>query len=251
MLRICIACLLLSCVCISPSYASDENNNNSDKKTGEGTKTQDSKKDEKKLEWFGLGPAITINSWHKDRVDEASVDGNGIIRLDEQSDSSVGVFLEVHRLWEPRKCIQKYKEIIVDEKDKTKYREEVRTKKLTGCVTGQKYKDGWLMPGLSWPQCPQDIICGRGFFIGAQPGGSNDIIDALGAGLMWGFKGDDHNLFGNQQVNFGVGVIVDPNVKTLGDGLFENQPLPAGDSLRFKEDYQTNLMIMFSWSPSL
>ena len=54
---------------------------------------------------------------------------------------------------------------------------------------------------------------GIGPFIAVQPG-SDDIIDAIRGGLMLGFRRADN---GNSSWNFGLGVVVDPNVKILGN----------------------------------
>lgn len=167
--------------------------------------------EEKALSHFGAGPAMTMNLSKHDRVDEAALDENGILRLTKQSDASVGIFLEAHYLWE------------VDH----------------------------LLP-FKMLECPKkNTRCGFGPFVGVQPGGSGDIIEGVGAGFMWGFKGDgEKNLFKNSQLNLGVGVFIDPNVKTLGAGLVRDQPLPVGETaIRYEEDFQANLMVIFTVNP--
>jgi len=172
--------------------------------------------------YFGAGPAITVNAWHKDRLNgPPELDENRIVRLEKQSDSSVGVFLEAHYLWQTEHIIPPVLGI---------------ESLSIGC------------PNLHGEN--SDTICGFGPFVGVQPGGSDDIIEAIGAGVMWGFKGTGKNLFNSTQFNIGFGVFVDPTVETLGDGVFENQPLPVGETvIRTKEDYQTNFMVMFTVSP--
>lgn len=172
------------------------------------------------LNYFGAGPAITINAWHKDRLNgPPTLDENGIVRLDKQSDSSVGIFLEAHYLWETEAILPSL----------------FGGKPIVGC------------PNIHGKH---DTICGFGPFVGVQPGGSDDIIEAIGAGIMWGFKGTGKNFFNSTQLNVGFGVFIDPTVETLGDGVFENQPLPVGETtIRTKEDYQTNFMVMFTVSP--
>jgi hypothetical protein len=48
--------------------------------------------------------------------------------------------------------------------------------------------------------------------------------------------------------NVGVGLRVSPNGKILGDGLVANQPLPAGDSIRYKTEPRLGLMLMSTFS---
>jgi hypothetical protein len=52
----------------------------------------------------------------------------------------------------------------------------------------------------------------------------------------------------NSSWNFGIGLRVDPSAKVLGDGLYPNQPLPAGDSIRFKMEPRYGLMLLSSFS---
>jgi len=90
---------------------------------------------------------------------------------------------------------------------------------------------------------------GHGPFIAVQPG-TDDIIQAIGAGWMWGFRrpvaqGGDTG----QSFNIGVGIVVDPNTRVLGDGIVENQPLPAGEtSIRYREEMQTGVVVLASFS---
>ena len=87
---------------------------------------------------------------------------------------------------------------------------------------------------------------GHGPFVALQPG-SNEIIEAIALGYMWGFKRDSPK-GSSDSWNIGLGIVVDPNVQTLGDGIEPNEPLPTGDSLRFKEETETGLLIMSSFS---
>ena len=48
--------------------------------------------------------------------------------------------------------------------------------------------------------------------------------------------------------NLGIGFRVDPGAKVLGDGLVVNQPLPAGDIIRYKTEPRYGLMLMSSFS---
>jgi hypothetical protein len=67
---------------------------------------------------------------------------------------------------------------------------------------------------------------GLGPFVGIQPGGSDEIIEAFGLGVMIGFKRKPTD---TSSWNLGVAYIVDPSVKVLGDGFEENQEPPPGE----------------------
>lgn len=85
---------------------------------------------------------------------------------------------------------------------------------------------------------------GWGPFIALQPG-TDDVIEAVGMGVMFGARrgaGDD-------SFNLGFGFVVDPNTRILGEGLTVNKPLPAGETaIRYKEEMQTGFLILSSFS---
>lgn len=65
---------------------------------------------------------------------------------------------------------------------------------------------------------------------------------------MWGWKDGQLPAEANA-FTLGVGVVFDLNVKTLGDGIHANQPLPEGETeVRFKEKSRPSLMLMFTRS---
>lgn len=85
---------------------------------------------------------------------------------------------------------------------------------------------------------------GVGPFVAIQPG-ENDIVSAAGLGLMIGFRRPNES----GSWNIGVGVVFDPDTKTLGDGIRPNQPLPAGETaIRYKERAQKGVVILTSFS---
>lgn len=95
---------------------------------------------------------------------------------------------------------------------------------------------------------PRDgaITRGSGPFVAVAA--SEESIAAVGGGWMWGWKDRqlpaDANAF-----TLGVGVVVDLNVKTLGDDIHENRPLPEGETeVRFKERSRPSLMLIFTRS---
>ncbi|MFS0772250.1 hypothetical protein [Sphingomonas sp. 1P08PE] len=85
---------------------------------------------------------------------------------------------------------------------------------------------------------------GIGPFIAIQPG-SGEIIDAIGAGLMFGFRREKST----QSFNIGVGLVFDPNTRILGDGFVANQPAPDGETeVRYRETLQTGVLLLTSFS---
>lgn len=86
-----------------------------------------------------------------------------------------------------------------------------------------------------------DYQWGIGPFVGVQPG-SDNIIEAAAFGGMIAFRS---GATGRTGFSIGIGIIGDPKVKVLGDGIEENKPLPAGETeIRFKETGQGGLVIL-------
>ena len=98
---------------------------------------------------------------------------------------------------------------------------------------------------LGLENTPDSPKWGLGPFVAVQPG-SNEIIEAIGAGIMLGFRrnNDSSNSF-----NIGVGIAFDPNTRTLGAGIVDGQPLPSGETaVRYLEQEQLGLLILTSFS---
>lgn len=88
---------------------------------------------------------------------------------------------------------------------------------------------------------------GWGPFVALQPG-TDEIIEAIALGVMWGFKRHEETS-GTSSWNIGLGAIVDPNVTVLGDGIEANKPLPEGETeIRLKEKSQWGVLILTSFS---
>lgn len=86
---------------------------------------------------------------------------------------------------------------------------------------------------------------GHGPFVAIQPGQA-DIIQSIGIGWMLAFR---HNDTDTSSWNIGLGVMVDPKVKTLGDGIVANQPLPVGETqVRFKTTARYSWFLMSSYA---
>src|SRR5687768_14782970 len=63
-----------------------------------------------------------------------------------------------------------------------------------------------------------------GPFVAVQPG-SDEIINALGAGVMFAFR---YSATDTSSFNLGFGYDVDPNSKVLGAEFVENEKAPVG-----------------------
>lgn len=86
---------------------------------------------------------------------------------------------------------------------------------------------------------------GIGPFVGVMSG-KDEIIEAAGLGLMLGFRRRESN---DESFNIGVGYMVDPSSRTLGDGIIANQPLPEGETdIRYKERSRGGIVVMASFS---
>lgn len=84
---------------------------------------------------------------------------------------------------------------------------------------------------------------GIGPFIAIQ-GSDEQVLEAFAIGGMIGFKRSESASF-----NLGVGVALDPNVKTLGDGIAANQALPEGETaVRFREEGRWGIVTLASFS---
>ncbi|WP_339136085.1 MAG: hypothetical protein WGN25_19705 [Candidatus Electrothrix sp. GW3-4] len=86
---------------------------------------------------------------------------------------------------------------------------------------------------------------GFGPFVAIQ-NGSNEFVEYIGAGIMLGFR---RSTGSTNSFNIGLGIVVDPSAKVLGDGIEENQPLPEGETaVRFKETSQLGLLALVSYA---
>lgn len=85
---------------------------------------------------------------------------------------------------------------------------------------------------------------GLGPFLAVQPG-VGEIIEAVGFGLMVGFRRGDST----QSFNLGLGGLVDASSPVLGDGIAENAPLPAGEmTVRLRHKSVFSWLALFSFS---
>ncbi|MBN2973784.1 hypothetical protein JW805_17390 [Roseomonas aeriglobus] len=188
---------------------------------------------------FGVGIAYTLDTGKYQRIREAEL-VNNIVRVNRSENSSARFVLESHYLFTPvnsrlngntsdflglhNRC-EKWSEptpqAAADEADKGA---TVYPPKRT-CETVR----------AQW---------GIGPFVALQPGTDN-VIDAIGTGIMVGLRRSSKS---TDSFNLGIGAMVDINAQTLGNGIVEDQPLPAGDTLRFKRRSQLGLLLMSSYS---
>ncbi len=155
---------------------------------------------------FGVGLSLTLDSGSNERVTSAQL-VNDIVRIDNEDNAIARVMLETHYFFTPDTCLFGLS------------RDDVCS----------------LLKGKEW---------GWGPFIAIQPG-DGDIIDAIGAGVMLGFRRPGRE----DSFNIGIGAVVDPNARILGDGIKANQPLPAGETeIRYKEKEQWGVVLITSYT---
>ena len=66
---------------------------------------------------------------------------------------------------------------------------------------------------------------------------------------MIGFQRSDQPADDDTSFNFGIGLIVDPNAKTLGSGLRRNRPLPDGETtIRTQTEPELGVFFMTSFA---
>jgi hypothetical protein len=161
---------------------------------------------------LGVGLSFTMDLGKLNRISRASV-VNGIVRSDDQDNGRARIMLESHYFFTP--C----------------------TWNFLGLKNPCK-GDEYLVAD------PKEARWGIGPFIAVQPG-SDNIIDAIGLGIMIGARREKSA----QSFNLGIGVVFDPNTRVLGDGIRENEPLPAGETeVRYRETLQTGLLVLTSFS---
>jgi hypothetical protein len=85
---------------------------------------------------------------------------------------------------------------------------------------------------------------GHGPFFSLQTG-TNDVIESAGLGYMVGFRQVADK---SQSLNIGVGLVLDPRVKRLGDDIRENEPLPGKETtIRFKQTSGWSVVVAVSF----
>jgi hypothetical protein len=179
---------------------------------------------EERLRGFGFGIALAavIDVGGRDRIESASLDPTGRVRVEADSNVRANFMFESHYFFTPNWSFP----------------------------LGWLPKDTWAQDKLGWVEKNN---WGWGPFVVIQPG-SNNIIESVGLGWMVGFKrttvfkGTEALPVGDS-FNIGVGALIDIKQKVLGDGIRANELLPAGETaLRFKETSQVGAVVIFSYS---
>lgn len=159
---------------------------------------------------FGVGISFTADVGSNDRVTEAEL-VNGLVRVKDEDNGRARIMLESHYFFKP--C---------QNPNGTPMAKENCS--LPFGLTGGDF--GW------------------GPFIALQPGTDN-IIEAVAIGGMVGFRRPGT---GTESFNLGLGVVIDPNTRILGDGIVANEPLPVGETtIRYKEKMQTGVLLLASF----
>ncbi len=126
----------------------------------------------------------------------------------------------------------------------------------------------WALPavktGCTYSATYDPFNCndvGIGPFIAIEVGGgtsatpaANSPVTGYALGAMIGLHHPKYDSKGTlvtadtSSWNFGIGFRIDPKAQVLGDGLAANQPLPAGDSIRYKTEPRAGVMLLSSFS---
>lgn len=172
---------------------------------------------------FGVAIGAVFKAGQRDLVRSPSLDANRIVRIDRDNNGQANFLLETHYFFVPNAQFMN-----ID---------------LLG-FSKLNPKDFFDLKKGDW---------GHGPFVAVQPGTEN-IIESIGLGWMIGFKrakivGASIGKELGDSFNLGVGIMVNPNAKVLGDGIMANQPLPVGEtSIRLKTTTEIGYLVTFSYS---
>lgn len=179
---------------------------------------------------FGIGIAFSYDLGNHDRIRTAEIINN-LVRVTQTDNVRARLMLETHYLFTPRSFLG--------------------IRNFFGTSNYDGFQCEYWGKGTD-----QAIDCaarrknwGVGPFVAVQPS-SNSIIDAVGLGLMMGFRRRADQPDGTNSFNIGMGVLYDIDVQMLGDGFVDGQAPPVGEenSVRFRRGSQSGLLIMSSYS---
>lgn len=160
------------------------------------------------LNW-GVGVGIAVDMKSRRRAKKASL-VNGVVRIDDDEDTRLGLILEGHLL-----CPYS-----LDSFKKFRSRD---------CGVDN----------------PTGVSLGLGPFVAARFG--NEVLDAFGGGLMFGLIEKKQNQTA-KFMNFGVGFLLERNVRVLGNGIKEGAPLPGSEeTIRFQNKSVGSWLFLFSF----
>ena len=125
----------------------------------------------------------------------------------------------------------------------------VRIDKEQNVTPGVFLESHLLLKGCEWKRdCSNKEEASspwaQGPFVSLTPGEA-PLIRAIGIGWMVAYRYAEEK-DSRRSFNLGVGLAIQPNSKTLGDGLNVNQPLPANDAIRYQERTLVGLIFMLS-----
>jgi hypothetical protein len=170
------------------------------------------------LNW-GLGLAADFDIGGK-RVNSATVVNNIVRATDTSNNVGVSFVLEAHYFLKAKEVGQR-----------------------TYCVSNGMF---------DWINCS---IVATGPFVAIEIGGGATSATGAGGpitgyalGWMVGLQHPTALPKSTSSWNLGIGLRIDPKSQVLGDGIVLNQPLPPGDSIRFKTEPRFGLMLLSSFS---
>ncbi len=160
---------------------------------------------------FGVALGVVSKAGRRDVIQSASLDANGIVRVDRDANTTANLILESHYFFTP----------------------ELRFLPWVFDATPGNWGHG---PFIAIQPGTQNIIesVGVGWMLGFKR--SSIVAPDLARD-----RGDSFNL--------GLGIMVNPNAQVLGDGITKNQVLPAGETaVRLKSTTELGWLFVFSYS---
>lgn len=125
----------------------------------------------------------------------------------------------------------------------------VRVTRRNNALARIMLESHYFFTPAKWKDDSGRAKAGWGPFVSLQPG-SNEIINALGAGVMFGFRRGDSG----ESFNIGIGYSVDPSSKVLGAEFVENTAAPLDKdgrpiAVRYTTRDQGGILILtsFTW----
>lgn len=182
----------------------------------------------KKFAGFNWGVGIGFGAFQKKNISDASV-VDGKVRVNKEERYMTSLMLESHYYF-----------------TSTDFQGKVT--QLTNAIKSQTFST----IVLASQALSESHTCGIGPFMAIQltdlSQDNGNALDVLGAGFMVGctrIKGEAQN----SAWNIGIGAFVDKNLKVLGDGIQDGQPLPGNETqIRFKTIDSIGLLVLFSAS---
>lgn len=166
---------------------------------------------DKRFAGFGFGVAlgVTVKAGKRQIVNSATVDPNGLVRIDRDNNTTANFILESHYFFTPDIHIP---------------------------VFNVEPKNWGTGPFVAVQPGTENIIqsVGAGWMIGFKR--SSIIASDLARD-----RGDSFNI--------GVGLMLNPNAQVLGDGIEKDKPLPGAETaIRLKKTTELGWLFTFSYS---